>query len=766
MKKRLLFSLFLLSNSVLLYEILVVRIFSVFYLSNYLFLIFSSALLGIGVGGIIAYYLPTYLNRPGPIVFFVYPFSIALYLAYITNYYYFLPAEVNALITSLPLIFAGYIISSFYRLWVKEANQAFFYDLLGGAIGCLLSLPLVKYFGFSNSLLVLVLIGAFAPMLFYWKEEQKFLTILIGFGLVLILILFYFFNKTLNIGINSLRKAKTPIGWMLNYERMQSKLIDTRWDIYSRVDLLEMEGDPLSKTIYINGGTEAVMLKDIHDKQKELLKQNNNLLFFPYKFDKNRNVLVLGAGGGSDVHRALLAGAEHVTAVEINQGVVDLVNKYKEFNGNIFSRPEVEVIVEDARTFIMRDKRKYDRIVLSLASTYAFSELSSISQLENYLYTKEAFNYYFDHLNPDGTLTILIDFEELRDKFIITALSYFEDHSISPFKGMTHIVTVSDPEIYFIGYSHAIVIKKSPYKISEIDKIKEYADTAEFQSDIMPYREYSEKYHPLAAGNINLEDFKIKDNNNLQVPTDDNPYFLEVIMNFRYRLIFFALCIALAIFIFWAFYYQHLLLRVLLDKDNEINISLKHFRLLVPYFTLLGIGSMMIEIVLTKIFSYYLGFPQLNMAIILFGFLAGMGIGSLWAKRFKTGIYKTISFSCLMVSAFLLIIIFTNKYFLSYTIAFPLLLRIILVIIYLFPITFLLGIPFPTAIRTLENKLDFDVPWMWGINGVSAILGSVLSVVLAMIIGIRLVLLLCAIIYLCIAFLAYFLEQRGFSYGR
>ncbi|MBI5417649.1 hypothetical protein HZA55_06840 [Candidatus Poribacteria bacterium] len=760
-KIRSLLSLLLLSNSVLLYEILVVRIYSVFYLSNNLFLIFSLALLGIGIGGIIAYYYPPENKIPGYIIFLGYSLSLISCLVYITNYYYYLPAEINVIITAVPFIFAGYIISCLYWLGSSNANHVFLYDLIGGAIGCLLSLPLVEFFGFSNALAAIVIISTIPSLLFFYEERKKFFISLAGFGLISFLMIFFVYNNTLKVGIKSLSKASTPIGWMLNYQRMKSKLIDTRWDVYSRVDLLESAGDLTSKTMYINGGTEATMLKKIDNREEELNKQNNDLLYFPYKFDKNDNVLVLGAGGGRDVHLVLLAGAKHVVAVEINKGVVDLTNKNKEYTGDIFNRPEVETVVEDGRTFVMRDRRKYDRIVLSLASTYAFSGISSISQMENYLYTKEAFEYYFERLNDNGTITIFIDFKELMDKFVIAALSYFEDKGISPFKGMTHIIVVGNPQIYFIGYSYAIIIRKTPYTASDMNEILRYSYGADFQNIILPYKEFSEKYEPLAMGRMNLAKFIASSETNIRPPTDDNPYFLEVVMNFRYKLFFLAISIALVIFILWSLYYQRLLSHELVDADAGRRFSYMRFNFLVPYVTLSGIGSMLIEITFIKIFSYYLGYPQLNMAIILFSLLIGFGLGSLWAKKFQKDIFKKISMLCLVLSILLIFITSVNNYFLRYTIDLPLIIRIILVVIYLFPITFIMGIPFPTAIRTLEKHLDAEVPWLWGINGVSAVLGSVLSVIISMVIGIKFTLYIGVIIYLGIALLAYLLSKQN-----
>ncbi|MBI5206720.1 MAG: hypothetical protein HY934_02905 [Candidatus Firestonebacteria bacterium] len=104
---------------------------------------------------------------------------------------------------------------------------------------------------------------------------------------------------------------------------------------------------------------------------------------------------------------------------------------------------------------------------------------------------------------------------------------------------------------------------------------------------------------------------------------------------------------------------------------------------------------------------------------------------------------------------------FTNSYFLRLTINFPLVIRILLVVLYIFPAAFLMGIPFPTAIRTLGENLSGEVPWIWGINGASAVLGSVLSVILSMVIGIKFTLLFGVLLYLCIAYISNKLSKQN-----
>ena len=64
----------------------------------------------------------------------------------------------------------------------------------------------------------------------------------------------------------------------------------------------------------------------------------------PYHLLERPRTLVLGAGGGADVLRALYHQAAHIDAVELNPDLVDLVRgEFSGFAGRIYERPDVTV---------------------------------------------------------------------------------------------------------------------------------------------------------------------------------------------------------------------------------------------------------------------------------------------------------------------------------------------------------------------------------------------------------------------------------------
>src|SRR4029077_20992879 len=117
--------------------------------------------------------------------------------------------------------------------------------------------------------------------------------------------------------------------------------------------------------------------------------------------------LILGAGGGAGVLRALYHHASRVDAVELNPQMVDLVDReFGVFTGRIYRRPEVTLQVAEARSFVGGGRRRRDLIQLALLDSYAASAAGVQALSESPIYTIEALRAYLDHLNPGGLVAI------------------------------------------------------------------------------------------------------------------------------------------------------------------------------------------------------------------------------------------------------------------------------------------------------------------------------------------------------------------------
>ena len=51
-------------------------------------------------------------------------------------------------------------------------------------------------------------------------------------------------------------------------------------------------------------------------------------------------------------------------------------------------------------------------------------------------------------------------------------------------------------------------------------------------------------------------------------------------------------------------------------------------------------------------------------------------------------------------------------------------------------IGFVLGMPFPTGLAILSQKMKDKAPWLWGINGAASVVSSVLAITISIFFGI------------------------------
>lgn len=117
-----------------------------------------------------------------------------------------------------------------------------------------------------------------------------------------------------------------------------------------------------------------------------------------------RRVLVLGAGGGVDVEAALLAGAEHVDAVEIDPTLIKLSNRFSA--AAIYEDPRVSVIIDDARAYLERAPTGYDVVVFPFLDSQAlFSSMANI-RLDGFVYTVEAMRSAYGLVGDDGVMVV------------------------------------------------------------------------------------------------------------------------------------------------------------------------------------------------------------------------------------------------------------------------------------------------------------------------------------------------------------------------
>ena len=169
----------------------------------------------------------------------------------------------------------------------------------------------------------------------------------------------------------------------------------------------------------------------------------------------------------------------------------------------------------------------------------------------------------------------------------------------------------------------------------------------------------------------------------------------------------------------------------------------------VAYFGCLGLGFILVEIILIQKFILFLGHPVYSLAVVLLAILAFGGLGSylsgrLFTERLRPTLIK------LLVGLWMLILVYAVilSPIIYGAVHLPLAARIALTVALLAPMALLMGMPMPLGIRLLSRRMPETLPWAWGVNGATSVMGSAAALVVALLTGFNQALLIGAATYL------------------
>jgi SAM-dependent methyltransferase len=180
-------------------------------------------------------------------------------------------------------------------------------------------------------------------------------------------------------------------------------------------------------TVRQEGPDTVVEVNNIFHQSMAPVSQKEYFYQWPYMVfgDTFENVLILGAGSGTDVAAALQHGAKHVDAVEIDPAIIRL-GRERHPDGP-YTDPRVTIVNDDARHFLRTTDKKYDLVVFALIDSLTLQSSFAGVRLESYMFTEESFRAVRDRLAPDGVLVIYNYFREpwLVDRLANTAAAAF-----------------------------------------------------------------------------------------------------------------------------------------------------------------------------------------------------------------------------------------------------------------------------------------------------------------------------------------------------
>ena len=217
-----------------------------------------------------------------------------------------------------------------------------------------------------------------------------------------------------------------------------------RWNAFSMVGVGPETRNPRSRNIIIDNSVSTSMTAFDGESLEQLSWLRRDFAAPVHRIKGGGRVLVIGSGGGRDILVALLYGAEHVRAVEVNPLVYQTAAEiYGDFTGHVYSAPQVQPVIGDARSYIANSHERFDVILASLIDTWAASSAGAFALTENLLYTTDAFRDYYEHLNDDGILSISRWHPFETPRLIATAFAAWEEAGVKDVR--RHVVMLRTP---------------------------------------------------------------------------------------------------------------------------------------------------------------------------------------------------------------------------------------------------------------------------------------------------------------------------------
>lgn len=775
--------IFLVSFATLLFELSLTRVFSVTLWYHFGFLIISTALLGFGVAGVLLSlwkklreeydldkslaWLSICVSLSVIVCFWLMqqiPFDpFALY----TDSMQLLYMPLTYIVVSIPFFFAGLALSLLFTRFATGVNRLYAFDLAGAALGCIAIIFTISYFGGGGSVLFAGVFSAVAALTFSGKSS-KLLSVISAVMLIVALLFSLNADKLVPLHITS---NKAP-------GLAKATPAYSQWNTFSRIDLYinnsDIDTTKKAPLFVIDRGTAMTGLDfDLKPDVKTALQLHNNDSLYgsclAYLGKKDPSVLIIGSGCGTQVLDGLHYGAKSITAVEINPIINDVVT-HNEYWSDLFKQPQVHLVTDEARNYVRSSKDTYDAIVSVHTISNAAIASGALSLSENYVLTKEAFEDYYDHLTDSGAIyftrpefqlprLFTTGKEVLESKGIKDVQNHFFAYTYPPFLGLG-----GERQSFFAVF----LMSKTPFTQEQVAQLKQYAYLqASDEKPIFlyePYKKENNIYDSIVHA-TNLEDVYAKYPYELAPATDNAPFFnhhtkwsaltwdsfIQIFSQGRGGRMALedmpGAEVSLIVLLVQVIIISGIFILLPLFKFSKQHVATKGIAPYLIYFSGLGFGFIMIEIVIIQLFSLLLGQPIYTFAVVLAALLLFTGLGAYISGRFKNNTRKYLRTSMLVLCALVVAASFLLPPLLQSAIALPDSVRIILTIVLILPLGILLGIPFPSGIQLVNQRSPAFIPWAWGVNGFFTVIGSVVAVILGMMIGFQAVLWIAAGIY-------------------
>jgi hypothetical protein len=771
---------FLVAMATLMLQVLLTRIISVSAWYHLAFFVISLGMLGMTAGAVLVFVAPARFRKEQVPVRLAQsawgfaaatPLCVGLMMANplvpVTDLMSFVALLGSGGAMALPFTLAGTTLALALTRAGLPASIAYGFDLTGAALGCVAVIPLLDVIDAPSGVLAASAVGALGASAFALASGRLRWTSLAS---ALLLAGLAMANAT----------AESPPlrpAWVKGVRESSASFKYVLWNTYSRVTVgpavvqqpsfwapaprlprgvIEAQA---SRLLLIDGAAATVMVR-LGPSLSDHRYLAWDLTAFAHRLRPEGAAAVLGVGGGRDVLEAARVGHFPVVGVEINELIVGLHRDVMPKFSGLTRIPGVELVCDEARSYMARETREFSVVTMSLIDTWASTGAGAYSLTENGLYTREAWQIFMRRLAPDGIFTVSRWYHESSpgETARMLGLAMETLYAMGVERPLDHIVLLQ------VGNLATLLVSRPAFSRSDLDRVDSEAAAMGVNVLLTPR---AAAVHPTLAAltrqpdRAALWDWAGRQSLDLTPPTDQRPFFFSMLKPStwlmsrekvdRLDVSFLGNLQATQTLVY------AVLVAVLLTLVTVIAPMWSRWRdfpalaradvlAACGYFALIGVGFMYVEIGLLSRLNVFLGRPTLALAVLLAGLIFFTGLGSILSGRISLAGRTLAVFYPWLPAASIGLTSLALTWTMHAFEAGSMSTRIGVSLALIAPTALALGLGFPLGLglcermeqRVLGNRPEGSAlgPWLWGINGAFGVCASGLALGTSMAFGI------------------------------
>lgn len=791
-------SLLLISSSIILFELSLMRSLSYLKFSHFSYLVISIALLGFCASGTVISLLRDFLlqvrERILTLLFIILTFTLSF--CYILSWglepdSLFIFSTWGKLSTlflyiillSLPFFAAGMIAGTMLFIYKEDSGLLYGMNLLGSGTGGGIALILMFIMVPADMPFAALIPAVLGALLWIVRSESGIKRVLLS--LLAVVPVFLPVVLLVLLGTHPKMDQYKAGAYIRELEKQDlAELICRRpgpmgvIECYSSpvfhdtlfAGLENPYPPPPQISILIDGNMAGTLFTGYSPEEDGILDYTPQAI--PYNLIENPRVLLLGEIGGSNIWLARRMGASSITIVQADGVLVDLIkNELKNVGGDVFSDGSIKVIIADPRNFIEHTQETFDIIHISKAEGMPAFSGGLFSLQEDFLLTSEGIGRAIEILSDRGVISVSRGIQiPPRDSLRLFSTFY------SALEGKDEVVP-GENLVQMQNYLASLTLAfKSSIPAERLDKLFEASKKSGSSAVYYPGME-TDNPTVLQQGISFLVDRNFKALReayiyDVSAPTDSRPYFHHFFKikslewardNFSSMFLFYTeigYLVLLAVFAAVGIFSIILVLvpLILLIKSGAGKKAAGAF----PFFLLIGFGFMFFEMTYIQKISLFIGDPVISISVVIISILLFSGTGCIVQSRLHAGIREKIKLASASLTAIMLLyLFFLDNILLLFSIP-GMTARYLLSVLVLMPSSFFMGWFFALGLEILHHNNRKLVPLAWGVNGAASVTAVPLATILMISFGSDFTAVIALLLYGAVPFtLRYFGDKAG-----